>query len=231
MQLKLIKATWGMEGSLEEQVRRIADAGYQGIEMRVPGDRSPADVRKLLRNAGLDLFAMVFTDGDDHLASLRLQVEEAMAYEPAEITSHSGRDFWNFDRQREFFAGALEVERHAGIDLNHETHRGRAFFNPWSTAAVLKEFPQLHITADFSHFVCAVCERLMSSDPALASAMALCIARTRHIHGRVGYEEGPQVNDPRAPEWSAYVEAHEAWWRAIAQNSCGGGREVPYFRS
>jgi hypothetical protein len=45
--------------------------------------------------------------------------------------------------------------------------------------------------------------------------MALCVKRARHIHGRVGHEEGPQVNDPRAPEWHTPLLAHEAWWKAI----------------
>jgi hypothetical protein len=228
MKLKLVKATWGMEGTFEEQVRRIAEAGYHGIEMVIPTDRSPGDLRALLREANLDLMLMVFTDGDDHLASFRSQVEKARTYEPLFITSHSGRDFWGFDRQRAFFAAALEVERRAGIDINHETHRGRAFFNPWSTEAILREFPELHVTADFSHFVC-VCERLLSSDPALAGALELCISRTRHIHGRVGYEEGPQVSDPRAPEWAAHVEAHETWWKAIARARLSAGAEYLTF--
>lgn len=228
MQLKLVKSTWGMEGSLEEQVRRIAAAGYEGIEMGIPAGRSPSDLRKLLHDANLDLIAMVFTNGADHVASLRSQVEQAQACEPIFITSHSARDCWSFSQQRTFFAEALEVERRAGININHETHRGRAFFNPWTTAAMLEEFPELHIAADFSHFVC-VCERLLSDDPGLAAALGLCISRSRHIHGRVGYEEGPQVSDPRAPEWAAHVEAHEAWWKGIARARFAAGAEYVTF--
>jgi len=228
MLLKLVKGTWGMDGGLEEQVRRIADAGYHAIEMGVPADCSPGSLRKLLRSAGLEIILMVFTDGNDHVESLRSQVEQALAYEPLFINSHSARDCWNFDRQRGFFAGALEVEHRAAININHETHRGRAFYNPWNTAALLKEFHQLHITADFSHFVC-VCERLLSSDSALAGALELCLSRTRHIHGRVGYEEGPQVSDPRAPEWAEHVEAHEAWWKAIAHARFAAGAKYLSF--
>lgn len=228
MQLRLIKSTWGMEGSLEENVNRIAAAGYHGIEMGIPADRSPSDIGKLLRDAGLDLVAMVFTDGEDHVASLRAQVDQALACKPIFINSHSARDCWNFEQQRAFFAKALEVEHRAGIAINHETHRGRAFYNPWNTAAVLNEFPELHITADFSHFVC-VCERLMASDPALLNAMTICISRTRHIHGRVGYQEGPQVSDPRAPEWATHVEAHEAWWKAIARARFAAGADFLTF--
>jgi hypothetical protein len=42
------------------------------------------------------------------------------------------------------------------------------------------------------------------------------IARaTKHIHMRVGFAEGPQVNDPRAPEHAQALKSHEAWWDQI----------------
>ncbi|MEI7807831.1 MAG: sugar phosphate isomerase/epimerase, partial [Verrucomicrobiota bacterium] len=36
-----------------------------------------------------------------------------------------------------------------------------------------------------------------------------------HLHARVGFEEGPQVSDPRAPEWAGHLAAHEVWWNQI----------------
>jgi hypothetical protein len=48
--------------------------------------------------------------------------------------------------------------------------------------------------------------------------VALACLRTRHIHGRVGYPEGPQVPDPRAPEWAPHAARHEMWWDAILNN-------------
>ena len=35
------------------------------------------------------------------------------------------------------------------------------------------------------------------------------------IHARVGYEEGPQVPDPAAPEYAGEVKCHMGWWEAI----------------
>ena len=35
------------------------------------------------------------------------------------------------------------------------------------------------------------------------------------IHARVGYEEGPQVPDPAAPEYAAEVKCHMGWWESI----------------
>ena len=55
MQLKLIKATWDMEGGLEEKIPNIAEAGYRGIDMPPP-DRNPSDLRKLPGAASLISF-------------------------------------------------------------------------------------------------------------------------------------------------------------------------------
>jgi hypothetical protein len=43
----------------------------------------------------------------------------------------------------------------------------------------------------------------------------LCAEHCIHIHARVGYEEGPQVPDPRAPEYERHLAAHERWWSMI----------------
>jgi hypothetical protein len=46
-------------------------------------------------------------------------------------------------------------------------------------------------------------------------AVELAIAHAVHIHSRVGHAESPQVNDPRAPEWSVAMAAHLNWWDKI----------------
>jgi limonene-1,2-epoxide hydrolase len=53
------------------------------------------------------------------------------------------------------------MESALGISVSHETHRGRALFNPFITAHLLNRFSALHITADWSHWV-VVCERLLA---------------------------------------------------------------------
>jgi hypothetical protein len=45
--------------------------------------------------------------------------------------------------------------------------------------------------------------------------MRAAVARADHIHARVGFPQGPQVNDPRAPEWTEALDHHLAWWDAI----------------
>ena len=45
----------------------------------------------------------------------------------------------------------------------------------------------------------------------------------RHIHARVGYEQGPQAPDPRAPEYARALRLHEAWWKAIEDAQAAAG--------
>jgi hypothetical protein len=53
--------------------------------------------------------------------------------------------------------------------------------------------------------------------------MKLAIERSGHIHARIGHPEGPQVNDPRAPEWEAAVKAHLLWWDEIVSRKKKAG--------
>ena len=39
--------------------------------------------------------------------------------------------------------------------------------------------------------------------------------RTDHVHARVGFEEGPQVNNPQAPEWDKALNRHLSIWESI----------------
>ncbi len=225
MELKVFKALWGMTGGIEEQLKRIADAGYAGVEMGLPPPDQADKYKRLLKEHRLEAITMAYTGGEDHVASLRTQIEAGKQYSPLQYTVHSARDCWSFEQQKAYFAAALEIERQAGIPINHETHRMRSMYTPWGTAALLKEFGGLHIAADFSHFVC-VCGSLLGDQ---ADNLAVCIARARHIHGRVGHENGPQVNDPSAPEWEKHVAAHEQWWDAIIQARRKAGAAVFTF--
>ena len=127
-----------------------------------------------------------------------------------------------------FFEQALALAQpmeRAGVMVLHETHRTRALFAPNVTARLLRQFAELKLTSDLSHW-CVVCESMLDNQQA---DVALACARTFHIHGRVGYEEGPQVPDPRAPEWASHVAKHEQWWKATLATQKKAGREVMTF--
>jgi hypothetical protein len=124
-------------------------------------------------------------------------------------------DAWSHEDALTFFSGVLNLEQTHGIAISCETHRGRYTHNPWLFGRILRALPELKITADFSHW-CVVTERLiLDEEPAL---LELACAHAYHLQTRVGYSQGPQVPDPRAPEYADALAAHERWWDTLWQS-------------
>lgn len=147
-------------------------------------------------------------------------------FEPGATNDKDGLMYFFFILSRtDFFAGALQIEKELGIPISHETHRRRFMFTPWNTAEVVKKFPLIKITADISHWMC-VLSNTMDAHMDLIRAIA---PNVYHIHGRVGYDNGPQVPDPRAPEWTSWVEAHERCWDIFWKQRASDGADAMYF--
>ena len=97
------------------------------------------------------------------------------------------------------------------IPIYHETHRGRFSFSLPKTIEYIEKNKDLSLTLDLSHWL-VVHESLLKNRQELLDKI---IKRSNHIHARVGFEEGPQVNDPSAPEWKNIVERHLDIWEAV----------------
>jgi hypothetical protein len=228
MNLSLVRHLWGVDLSqgLSRHVPRWRQVGYQALEAsyRICGDRE--EFFRVLNGEGWAWIAQVLTDSFDdaghwkgnrrrsveiHLKSLREQIEEAGEHGPLFFNAQTGYDGWSWSEAEEFYGRCLEMQRELGVTLAHETHRGRYFATPWATVPLLERFPDLELTCDFSHWVC-VCERLL---PDWGDAISIAARHCRHLHARVGFEQGPQVSDPRVEAWRVHVETHERWWREI----------------
>ncbi|CAH1195658.1 hypothetical protein PAECIP111891_00717 [Paenibacillus allorhizoplanae] len=226
MKLRGYKSLWEWNGLWNGKLEQIGEAGYYGVEYTPPSDvKDDRQFRKDLDAMNLSFIAQVVTRGPNHIQSFREQVLRAAELRPELINSHSAADRMSADEQLRFFEAAIRVEQEIGIPIAHETHRGRAFFTPWQTAAVLKQLPELTIGADFSHW-CAACESMPSPEDA---DVQLSLARAIHIHGRVGYPEGPQVSDPRVPEFAAHVETFISLWLTICQHRFDAGAVTMTF--
>jgi len=222
MQLKVFKTLWGHDGTPAEAARLAVDAGFAGIEAPAPEDPAGFDaLGSALSDHELDYIAEICTAGsyvpdrsatpEQHLDSLAEKLERSAPLAPRFCNLMTGCDAWPLDVQIDYFtrAHALGVEH--GMLLSFETHRGRSLFNPWVTRDVLRAVPDMVITCDFSHWV-VVCERLMDSEWDTIEEVA---RRAHHIHGRVGYDQGPQVPHPAAPEYAAALASHRRCWEAI----------------
>ncbi len=214
MQLLLVRHLWGMVGSPVELFPRIKKQGYAAIESVLPDVQEQERFSDLLQEHDLQYIPQVLTQGktvEEHLTSFRQQIERAQRFGPKMINCHSGRDSWSLEQAFSFFGQALAIEAQMGVSVAHETHRSRILFHPVITHQMLKRFEKLQLCCDLSHWVC-VCERLLDDQ---LETIQLCAERCIHLHARVGHEQGPQVSDPRAPEFARHLEAHESWWDMI----------------
>lgn len=220
MQLAVFRALWGMTGAFDDQIEQISGAGYDGVEGFISAtDLTPAQFGARVASSGLKLIMAGAVDRKDALEPTLKALAE---YQPVKIGLHSGRDSMTRDEGCAFFEEALRVEQLIGIPVSHETHRGRMFYTPWDTAYYLRAFPTLKIVADYSHWV-NVCERLPDDQQ---FALDLANEHSFHIHARVGYEEGPQVPDPSAPEYASQLEWHERQWQEIVRQRAKAGDEI-----
>jgi hypothetical protein len=80
------------------------------------------------------------------------------------------------------------------------------------TLHLISRFPNLRLTADFSHWL-VVCERLLNH-PSDLERMRQIISRVDHIHARVGSVQHAQVNDPLT-DASKETELMQTWWQMI----------------
>lgn len=220
MKLTLVRHLWGVDHAqdLEHYLPRWREVGYELVESAFHNSPDQAALLRFIKHSGWrwipQVFSRDFVPGGtvrEHLDSLRKQVEDCLAHQPLLFNAHTGSDAWTFAQAEDFYGDALEFERRIGIPIAHETHRMRCFGNPWTTRAILERFPDLKLTCDFSHWVC-VAERLLED---CNEIIKLAAAHCHHVHARVGYEEGPQVPDPRAPEWQRHLAAHERWWDIV----------------
>jgi len=209
---------WGFTGTLEQYCARVKQAGYQGIEIWWPLDKKAQDeLFGLLAKYQLDVgFLCAGSDSryEDHLDQFRTMVDAAATQQiqrPLYINCHSGRDYFSYEQNKTLVDHTTHLAAQTGVLICHETHRSRMLYSAPAARRYIETLPDLRVTFDVSHW-CNVSESLLDDQ---AETLALTLARVDHIHARIGHPEGPQVNDPRAPEWEHAVKAHLAWWDQI----------------
>ena len=217
MKFLFFRSTWGMETpSLGDALIRIKQGGFDGVELGVPSTESEClEARRQCDDLGLLVVVQQWTAGRDnreHSASFEAQYRRALLLNPVRVNSHTGKDHYSLEENLEVFDRATALEHQEGVPVVHETHRGRALFSTTGSRAILSARPGIRLAADFSHW-CCVHESLLEDQ---SEFMGTAMAHSDYIHARVGFSQGPQIPDPRAPEWVTTMETHLTWWKQIA---------------
>jgi sugar phosphate isomerase/epimerase len=220
---------WGSEAiPFEDFLNRVLAAGYDGVEMSFPLDEKERDQKaNLINSYGLKLIAQhwetVDADFTVHFKNFERRLRNLAATHPLFINSQTGKDYYSFDQNKGLFDLANQVSLETGIPILHETHRGKWSFAAHITKSYLERLPDLKIALDISHW-CVTAESFLEDQE---EAVQAAINATAHLHARVGYTEGPQVPDPRVPEWKSALEKHFIWWDQVFEKAAKEGKS--YF--
>ncbi|MDX1942074.1 MAG: sugar phosphate isomerase/epimerase [Saprospiraceae bacterium] len=223
--LKIMATNWGFNGSMDAFCAKAKTEGYDGIEVWWTPD--PA-LFEALKKYELEVGFLVGAgekDYDIHLANFIKNLEAATnnkMQRPLYINCHSGKDFFSFEQNLAFFDATTKISKQTGIIICHETHRGRILYNAPLTKAFMEKRADLTLTVDLSHW-CCVHESLLGD---IDEIVMMALDRADHIHARVGHAEGPQVSDPRAPEWATAVNAHFRWWDKVVERKRNAGEDI-----
>lgn len=235
MQIQFFCPLWGLvpdyidviKGSLKDLFSQIKEAGYDGVEMTIPFDEDQRlELIRLSELSGLGVIAHQWAASGKSLAEYLVSYEEHLrlaAYiNPIFINCLSGKDYFS---SRDIFIilnKAAYLAKELGIKILHETHRGTFSFHAAITSKYFETYPDLRLTADFSHW-CNVSESFLQDQQENVQA---AIERTDHIHARVGQPQSPQVSDPRAPEWTEALNHHLVWWDAVISRHREKGTKI-----
>ncbi len=224
MKIKYICPHWGSENdSAEAFVEKVLAEKYEGIEINLPAHTSnftkqfiPTMEDLLSSNKDFVFILQQLTSPDNetvdsYIKKMENSLSDLAAFQPSFINSHTGKDYYSFDDNCRVIEACLNFSIKKNVRVLHETHRGRFSFHAASLLPYLKKFPEMELAGDFSHF-CTVSESLLQDQEAIVQQI---IPHVSHIHARIGHEQGPQVNDPAAPEWQNHFNWFASWWQEI----------------
>lgn len=228
MQIKILSPLWGYEqNNLSLTLDKIAHAGYDGIDTHIPEDENQKNIllEYVQRKSRTLVVQQHQAEGkmfEEYKQSYLHYLQFSAACNPLLINCHTGKDYYTYEQNLELIHIALDFGLKNDIEVVHETHRGRFGYHPLIMQQYFDAEPNLAITADLSHWTCVTESFLENFTTTLDEA----IMRTRHIHARVGYDESPQVPDPRAPEWKAATDIFLSWWDKMVKEQLEAGREI-----
>jgi hypothetical protein len=214
-QLRVYQSLWAMERrrpdrqewSLDEKLRMIRDAGYDGVGMGFLDEAFVADVTGFLRDNGMTWQAQCYPKSIDDLRPV------------LDLVRKYGADHLNLQPDVRptrlvdciaYLEGWRRLAREAGVPTYVETHRDRMTTDLFFTLDLLDCFPDLRLTADVSHFVVGR-EFAWPIPPEAHAQIHRILDNTWAIHGRVASREQVQIqlSFPHLRHW---VDLFMGWW-------------------
>lgn len=221
MQLLFFCPRWGQELTpWDIFLRKVKEAGYDGVECGLPlVEKEQEEILNGFAACNLKFIAQhwetIHQDFEKHCLEYEIRLKSLANAKPLFVNTQTGKDYYTFEQNEKLISIARDISRNTAVPIIHETHRGKFSFAAHITKNFLEQIPYLRITLDISHW-CNTAETFLHDQ---AEAVELAVSRTDHIHSRVGFTEGPQITDPRAPEWDEALQFHVSCWDKVIERN------------
>lgn len=224
MEILYFCTTWGQKSEdWDSFCMKVKNAGYDGIETSFPPEQEEQEFLDCLNKYELAFIGQHWEtttiDFAAHKAEYAKRIRSLASLKPLLVNSHTGKDHFSFDQNIALLNIAADIAEETDVPVYHETHRGRFAFAAHITRHYL-EYSHPALTLDVSHW-CCVAESLLQDQ---AESLNLALDHTRHIHARIGFEQGPQVSDFTLPQYEAALQFHLECWDKVVFNHKQSGR-------
>lgn len=232
MEIKYICPYWGSDHlSIDTFIEKAMKAGYHGMDVNVQMENKfIATLQDAIKANRADLIAQQYIppaveSSGQYRSKLNAKLMQLADLDPKFINSHTGKDYFSFNENCEIIEDCIQISKNTGIEIIHETHRGRFTYHAYSLLPYIHKYPDLNFTADFSH-LCVVSESLLEDQEKIMDEI---IPQCKYIHARVGFDQAAQVNHPFAPEWKPTVDRFVGWWQRIIDLAKVRGQKTFYI--
>lgn len=199
--------TDGYERTLEENLAKIQEAGFDGISDSFV-DRSRARrIGDFLRPHGMVAQAVCFPKTVDDLKPVLETVAEVGA---DHINMQPDIRPYHLEQCIPLIEGWRRLSEESGIPVFIETHRDRMTTDLFFTLHLLDCFPDLKLTADLSHYLVGR-EFAFPVQEENHILMRRILDRAEAFHGRVASREQSQI-EISFPHHKPWVDLFMGWW-------------------
>ena len=218
--LDVYQSIWGMEElpwksstpwSHHEQMDRIAEAGFDGVEIDFVDMDEAREFSGLAVERGLRIRALCFPETTDDLNDVLNTVNDVGAEHVNNINVLAAAQPFTIAECVPILESFRDLAADAEVEMHIETHRASMTNDLLFMMQLLDAAPWMKLTADLSHYVVGR-QFPWPIDDTSEEYVQRVLARAVAFHGRVA--SPGQVQVPLSfPQHQQWLELFSGWWQ------------------
>ena len=197
----------GHEPGLEENIARIAEAGFEGISAHYTNRADVLRLHEAISGTGLRIEGVCFPR---HVDDLRHPLELAQEFPVSHIDLQADIRPRRVEDCLPLLDGWMRLAEEAGVPVFIETHRNRITSDLPFTLDLLEQRPDLPLLADLSHYLVAREFAFPVEDESQREIQRI-LHNAQAFHGRIGSCEQIQIEISFAHH-RPWVDLFLDWW-------------------